>query len=246
MKVIGFMTIHYGKEYLKESLLSIKDHCEKVVIAYSYKPSHGYSTSEVCPDSEDEIFNICNDTLGDKLIWDSYDNYGAENQHRRQIHNYSSGYDLVLTIDADEVFEAKELQSALEYAYNNPQRYYGIKGYVNFWRSFNWVCYDGFRPIRIENLNNHNQEQNLECPLTIYHFSTAQSEPVMRYKYKIFGHASEIKTNWLDNIHYGWTPENNFGDLHPVSIGLWNAVSFDKNTLPESLKQHPNFSKWII
>ena len=26
MKVLGFMTIHYGLEYLKESLLSIKDH----------------------------------------------------------------------------------------------------------------------------------------------------------------------------------------------------------------------------
>lgn len=245
MRVIGLLTIHYGKEYLKECLTSIKDHCEKVVVAYTPNPSHGYGTTEVCPDSKEEIKSICESVLGDKLLWDE-NTYSQENQHRRQVHSYSMGYDLVLTIDADEVFEPSELSNALEYAFKNPQRYYGIKGYVNFWRSFNWACYDGFRPIRIENLGANNNHQNLECPLSIYHFSTAQSEPVMRYKYKIFGHASEIKANWLDGIHYAWTPENNFGDLHPVSIGLWNAVKFDKETLPEFLKQHPNFNKELI
>lgn len=245
MRVIGFMPIHYGCEYLQESLSSIKDHCQKVVVAYTPNPSHGYGTTDICPDTRDEIFRIASETLGDKLIWDE-NNYSQENQHRRQIHNYSMGYDLVMSIDADEVFEPKEIQSALEYAYNNPERYYGIKGYINFWRSFNHACYDGFRPIRIENLNNHNTLQNHECPLTIYHFSTAQSEAVMRYKFKVFGHASEIRKGWLDDIYYGWTLENNFGDLHCVAIGLWNPVEFDKRQLPEMLRLHDNFYKELI
>jgi len=238
MRVIGNLTIHYGVEYLKECLTSIKDHCEKVVVAYTPNPSHGFGTTDICPDSREVIERICSGVLGDKLIWDE-NVYNAENTHRRTVHNYSSGYDLILTIDADEVFKPEEITNALQFAYNNPQRYYGIKGYVNFWRSFNHACYDGFRPIRIENLNNHNQEQNHECHLTIYHFSTAQSEPVMRYKYKIFGHASEIRENWLNDTYYGTT----MTDLHPVSIGLWNAVEFDKNTLPEFLKDHANFNK---
>lgn len=246
MRVIGLMTIHYGKEYLKESLLSIKNHCEKVVVAYTPKPSHGFGTTLQCPDTEDEIFNIATEVLGNKLIWDKYDNYHAENQHRRQVYNYSMGYDLVLTIDADEVFEPSKLDNALNYAYTNPQRYYGIKGYINFWRSFNYACYDSFRPIRIENLAANNNDQNHECPLTIYHFSTAQSEAIMRYKYNIFGHASEIRPNWLDNIHYGWTPTNQLRDLHPVAIGLWNAVPYAKHNMPEFLKQHPNFNKELI
>jgi hypothetical protein len=245
MKVIGLLTIHYGKEYLKECLTSIVNHCDKVVVAYTERPSHGFGTTDICPDTKEEIKTICEQVLGDKLIFDEV-SYGAENQHRGHIRQYSNGYDLVLSIDADEVFEPNELTAALEYAYNNPQRYYGIKGYINFWRSFNYACYDGFRPIRIENLAANNNEQNHECPLTIYHFSTAQSEPVMRYKYKIFGHASEIKTDWLDSIHYKWTPKNNFGDLHPVSIGLWNAVPYAKHNMPEFLKQHPNFNKELI
>lgn len=244
MKIIGNLTIHYGVEYLKECLTSIKDHCEKVVVAYTDRPSHGYSTTQECPDKKEDIKSICENVLGDKLIWDE-NNYSQENQHRMQVHNYASGYDLILTIDADEVMEPKELDAALNYAYTNTERYFGIKGYVNFWRSFNWACYDGFRPIRIENLNNPNSLQNHECPLTIYHFSTAQSESVMRYKYKIFGHASEIRENWLDNTHYAWSP-NSFGDLHPVSLNLWNAIPYNKFLLPQILWQHPNFNKQLI
>ena len=245
MKTIGFITVHYGSEYLRESLLSIKNHCEKIVIAYTPNPSHGFGTTDNCPDTKEDIYNIAVETLGNQLIWDE-GTYNTESSHRSAINKYCSGYDLVLIIDSDEVFEPKEIQGALDYAYNNKERYYGIKGYVNFWRSFNWACYDGFRPIRIHNLKADNNLQNLECPLTIYHFSTAQSEAVMRYKYQVFGHASEIKENWLDKIHYGWTPENNFGDLHPVSFYLWNAVPFDKNLLPSFLKEHTNFNKELI
>lgn len=246
MKVLGFMTIHYGVEYLKESLQSVVNHVDEMVVAYTKHPSHGRTTKNVCPDSEEDIFLICKEVLGDKLIWRRSESYQSEAHHRDMRYKHSSGYDLILTIDADEVFKTSELDEALKYAYEHNERYYGIKGYVNFWRSFNFACYDGFRPIRIENLHTANQLQNHECPLTIYHFSTAQSEPVMRYKYKIFGHASEVRPNWLNSIYYAWTPENQIQDIHCVAFGLWNAVPFDKTTLPDYLKSHVNYSKDLI
>lgn len=246
MKTLGFMTIHYGLEYLKESLTSIKDHVQGMVISYVHKPSHGFKTILDCPDKAEDIRKVCEEVLGNKLIWDEADFYGAENIHRSVAKKYSQGFDLILTIDADEVFEPSEINNALNYAYTHNERYYGINGYLNFWRCFDYVCLDGFRPIRIENLNNHNSLQNLNCPLTIYHFSTAQSRAVMEYKYSCFGHANEIKPDYLEKVFYKWTPENNFGDLHPVSINLWNAVKFDKNKLPDFLKKHPNFDKTLI
>jgi len=243
MRVIGFMTIHYGVEYLKESLQSIVNHCDKVVVAYTPSPSHGFGSTLTCPDSPDTIYKICKEVLSEKLIWDvGY--YSGEGQHRSVIYKYSNGYDLILSIDADEVFEEKDLPSALEYAYEGNARRYGIDGYLNFWRSFNHVCTDGFRPIRIENLNNNNSSQDLNCKLTIYHFSTAQSEPIMRYKYGVFGHASEIKPNWLEGTYFGWDGKTD--DVHCVAYGIWNPVLFNKNTLPESLKQHVNFNKEVI
>lgn len=245
-KVLGFMSIHYGTEYLRESLLSVIDNVDIMVVAHTKKPSHGYEGTVDCPETEDEIFNICLEVAGSKLIWDSQEMYASESRHREFRYRFSDTFDLILTIDADEVFKSDEIPKALDYAFKNKERYYGIDGYLNFWRSFNYVCKDGFRPIRIENLNAKNQLQNINCPLTVYHFSTCQSEKIMRYKYKIFGHASEIKKGWLDDVHYTWTPENNLQDLHPVSIGLWNAVPFDKNTLPEYLWKHDNFNKYLV
>jgi hypothetical protein len=244
--VFGFMTLYYGKEYLRESLMSIVNHVDTMVIAYTSTPSHGYGSRKSCPDNEEELHKIALEVFGGRLIWDNLGQYNNESQHRNVKYKYSEGYSLCLTIDADEVFKEDEIETALNYAFNNSARYYGIDGYKNFWRSFDWVCLDGFRPIRIENLLVDNNIQDINCPLTIYHFSTAQSEEIMRFKYKVFGHASEIKPNYLDGIFYAWTPENNFGDLHPVSIGLWNAIPFDKNTLPTYLKEHINFNKKLI
>jgi len=246
MKVLGFMTILYGKEYLRESLLSIRDSVDKMLISYTYNPSHGMSTKLRCPENVNEIQAICTEVLGSKLIWDERQVFHHEGEHRNVVKQYSSGYDLIVTIDADEVFEPTEIQNALQYAYNGQARRYGIKGYLNFWRSFDWICTDGFRPIRIENLNVQNNEQDLECPLTIYHFSTAQREEITRYKYTAFGHANELRHNWLEDIFYKWTPDAPFDDVHCVAFGIWNPVRFDKSTLPAILKNHPNYDKELI
>ena len=246
IKVLGFMTIHYAGDYLREALMSVVEHVDKMVIAYSMMPSQGHGTLLTCPDSEGYIFSICQDVLKDKLIWDRADRYGAENDHRSVKYKYSEGYDLVFTVDSDEVYKSDELEASFEYAYWGIERFYGIEGFINFWRSFDFACYDGFRPIRLENLHRKNNTQNLNLKQTIYHFSTCQPEPIMRYKYLVFGHANEVKTNWLDEIFYKWTPDNQISDLHCVSYNLWNAVSFDKNTLPESLKIHKNFNKELV
>lgn len=245
-KVLGFMTIHYAGDYLKESLLSVVDHVDKMVIAYSKQPSQGHGTDLACPDSEEYIFNTCKEVLGDKMIWDRAERYGAENEHRNIRYKYTHSYDLVLTVDSDEVYKSDELDASYDFAYWGIEKFYGIEGFINFWRSFNYVCLDGFRPIRLENLHRKNNTQNLNLKQTIYHFSTCQPEPIMRYKYLVFGHANEIKKNWLDETFYGWTPDNNISDLHCVSYNLWNAVPFDKESLPESLKIHKNFNKDLV
>jgi hypothetical protein len=39
IKVLGFMTIHYAGDYLREALMSVVEHVDKMVIAYSMMPS---------------------------------------------------------------------------------------------------------------------------------------------------------------------------------------------------------------
>ena len=243
-KVLGFCTVHYSGDYMREALISVEPFVDKMVIAYSEKPSQGHSNNLPCPDAMTEIHQMCQEILGDKLIWEYAQSYSSEAHHRDIRYKHAAGFDIVLTCDSDEVMLG--VPEAIEYLMQSGAQYVGIDGYVNFFRSFGWACYDGFRPIRIENLHLKNGIQDLNCKMTIYHFSCAQRKEVMQYKYKNFGHSSEIKHNYLEDVFYKWSPENNIPDLHPVAIGLWNAVPFDKKKLPIYMLAHPNFHKEII
>ena len=241
MKVIGYMPLHYGAEYLKESLLSAIDLVDEFVVLYSPRPSYGYGTDAINPDSEDDLKTISEGVCGDKLKWISKD-YHSEGLHRKEIFNHTNDYDLLVTLDADEVFDTEELRKALDISHEGVHRNYGIDGYVNLWRSFDYACYDGFRPVRVINLNNQHKDQST-LNVTIWHFGCCQNEDIMRYKYLIHGHKDELRTNWLDEVFYGWTPDNQLQNLHPVANGLWNAVEYDKEKMPTYLKEHENFNK---
>ncbi len=250
--VQGFCGLHYGSEYLRQSLLSIRDHIDSMYIAYSPIPTHGFGTTDPCPDNEKEMFDIAMEVMGTKLIWTTFPNgFGAEGAHRNERYKHAANFQLILTIDADEIFEPKEIRAALDFAYNGKERFYGITGYINFFRNFSHCCRDGFAPIRIENtmVSADNMTQNLGCPLTIYHFSLCQREETLRYKFKVFGHANEIKPNYLEEKYYAWTPEkiNEVTHVHPTSDGIWQICEkFDKTTLPQILKDHPNYNKDLV
>ncbi len=241
MRVLAYIPLHYGAEYLRESILSINDRVDKIIILYSEKPSFGFGTEIECPESEQKLKEIAFEA-SDKVSWERV-NFGSEGDHRKYIFKYANGFDLILAVDADEIWDDESLWHCLRVAADRREKYYGIDGFINFWRSFNHVCLDGFCPIRIINLHALNEEQAF-IKGKIYHFSCAQSEEIMDYKYLIHGHKDEIRPGWLENTYKKW--KQGTGDLHPVAIGLWNAVDFDKNTLPLILKLHPNFNKEVI
>jgi hypothetical protein len=243
-KVLAYYPLLYGKEYLKESIQSIDPLVDEIYIIYSPKPTFGHSTNLVCPDSEEELKAIAQ-SASDKVMWFHVKNgFRTEGEHRNFIYEFSAGFDLVLAVDADEVWDTADLERCLNEAMTMDNRYIQVDGFINFWRSFNHVCLDHFKPVRITNLKANNHHQYGTVRGRVYHFSLAQSEEIVRYKWTCHGHQDELRANWLEEKYFGWQP--GMGDLHPTSIGLWNAADFDKETLPESLKQHPNFNKETI
>jgi hypothetical protein len=241
-RVISYVPIFYGKEYFRESILSMHDHVEQIHVFYTPSPSQGHGTNIPCPETEQELKDIAFAT-SNKIIWHN-GTYKGEAEHRSEIYKYAEGFDLVFTLDSDEVVESSKLEHALKLAYESDKRYIGISGFINFWRSFNWCCLDWFKPIRIINLRNAGGEGVVDLP--IYHFSTAQSRAIVDFKWNCSGHKNELRPNWVEEIYGKWSPENNFSDLHPTSFSLWSPIPFDKETLPEILKQHPNFNKTLI
>jgi len=250
MKILGFVPLHYGAEYLDLCLDSLKPFCDKVYVSYSKKASHGHAPLfngklVQCPDSRDSIFNIAHKNLGDKLIWEEADSYPREASHRHSVYNHVAGYDMIVTADSDEVIDKDTFMEGVKMAYDGPHRLYGTSNYINFWRSFNHVVRDGFSPIRMFNLR-RSGGQGHGLPTKIFHFGTCQRKEVMEYKYLCHGHKDELRTNWLKDVYYGWTPDNQIQNLHPVANGIWNAEAIDKHTLPDYIKSHPNFMKDLV
>lgn len=240
MKVIAYCPLHYGGEYLAAAIQSVENHVDKIMIFYTETPSYGFNTKLSCPETEEELFKIATEA-SPKVEWFKVQS-GSEGEHRHLIYQFTEGYDLVLAFDFDEVFDQQDLARVLKEAFANKEHlHFGLSGFINFWRSFNNACYDGFTPVRITNLHNTGAMGILNCK--VYHFSCAQSARIMNYKYAIHGHKDEIREGWLEQTYFGWHGQP---DLHPVSIGLWNATPFDKTTLPESLKNHANYNKEII
>lgn len=244
-KVIAYCPLHYGKCYLDAAIRAVDPFVEKIVILYTSKPSYGYGTSMECPDSEIELKEIAFNA-STKIQWENITAF-QENQHRGLIYKYAQdgNYDGILTFDADEILEPNDIQGFIDTAMASDKRYTGVDGYLNYWKSFNHVCIDSFRPIRFINLHRIDGQGEARC--RIYHFSTAQRMDIMRYKLEIHGHRAELRPNWLKEVYEAWTPTNGVNDLHLVAFGVWpQAIEFDKTTLPDLLKAHKNFNLDVI
>lgn len=241
-RILGYIPLHYGKSYLKEAIQSLSPWVEKIIVLYTQNPSFGHGTTASCPEGREELKAIV-ESASSKVEWVDT-NVGQEGEHRGIIFSYAEGYDGILTVDSDEVLEYNDMAHALKLCWETDKRNIGFGGYVNFWKSFNYACYDGFTPIRFINL--HNGSGQGVVPVRVYHFGYAQPDSVMKYKLLIHGHFDEIRPNWYEDIYKAWAPENNFNDLHLTSFGLWNATPYDRFTLPQCLLDHPFFDKEFI
>lgn len=247
MSVLAYIPLHYGAEYLEASIKSVIPCVDKLLILYTASPSYGHYSSDSCPETQDQLKEIAFRAAGDKIHWlEITGQVNNESEHRNAAREYAKihGFDQVLAVDADEVWDTEVLQKTLKEAENLPNDRVAIRNWTHFWRSFNWCCKDWFLPVRIYNLKAPFNKEEGVVEGCIYHFGYAQSPGITSYKLKIHGHKSELRDNWFEDIFLNWTPGIN--KVHPVSLEIWDPEPFDKNTLPEILKQHPNFSKWMI
>jgi len=245
-KVIAYCPLHYGAEYLSEAIKAVAPVVDRIYIIYTEKPSFGFKSGIKCPESKELLKKIAYEAEPDKLMFVTVNGINAENMHRKFVQdNFAGGdVDLIVAFDADEVWDTEYLRSAIEHAKSLPNKYIQVSGFINFWRSFNTVCLDHFQPVRFVNMRYVDDMNQGVVSGKIYHFSLAQSEEIVRYKWSIHGHLNELRPNWLEGTYFGWDGVS--GDLHPTSIGLWNPAPFDKTTLPELLKQHKNYNKQVI
>ena len=247
--ICGLFVLHYGKEYLRYAIEAIYPVVDKIVIVYSPTPSHGHESHLECPESLGELFSEAMAIdVDEKIIWI---NKTFQNEHVHRDYAYDKckrlGADVVVVTDADEIWDTNMLKHIISAAKEEGKARYRIM-MQHFYRSFDEVCRDPHRQVRILNPKADNNEEidiHTVKPV-IHHFGYAQSEKIIYYKISCHGHKSEFRPQWFEdkflNYQKGITK-----DVHPVChTNFWNPQPFDKEKLPLILHKHPYFNKEVI
>jgi hypothetical protein len=243
--VNAYITLHYGLEYLLWAIQSIYPFVERIEVVYAAMPSHGHRTGLQCPDTADALWHEVRlaDPAG-KVSW-SEGLWGNEGNHRdAALELASEDADLVVVVDADEVWDPEGLKDGIDLAAKMPQARYRVP-FVHLWRSFGWACTDAMMPIRICKPSGRG-EISLSGLAPVYHFGYAQKLAIIRYKEAIHGHKSEWRERWFEEKFLAWQPGGDVNDVHPTCKGIWNPQRFSREGLPTIMRTHPYWPLELI
>lgn len=251
MRVVSYTALHYGADYLGSAIRSVIDHVDQHVILYCPHGSHGSRTDQPCPDTRDELYAIAQAAAGDKLLWIDGD-WSQENQQRESIYEYAPDADVILVVDADEIWSSGWFETMLPLFQPDPQswnwpiaRYWRIRP-IHYWRSF-WraIVHDPAAPTRIILTRIAESENTMDGRVLLNHMGYAQRPAVVEYKQHTHGHRGEWRrdVDWYRD-HFLANAQQ---DCHPVGSEYWNPEPVNPlDYMPQWMSQHPYFGMDVI
>lgn len=252
MKTIAYTALHYGRDYLYWAIRSVIDHVDEYHVLYTPIGSHGHRTDVPCPDTRDELYSKAEMAAKGKLRWHE-GVWDYEGQQRESIWQYVSDADLVLVLDADEIWSDRLVNAVIQHAYTSGEREIRVP-IIHFWRSFHrCVLHDPAYPVRAIALNQpwtdrfamlvHPTLTMSEKP--ICHMGYAQRPEIVGYKQHTHGHKGEWRRDcdWFRDKYLA----NAQTDTHPVGSEYWNPEAVNPaDYMPEFMKSHPYWALEVI
>jgi hypothetical protein len=252
MKTIAYTALLYGKDYLASAIRSVIDAVDEYHILYTPVGSHGHRTDVPCPETREELYEIARQAAGNKFHWHE-SQWAYEGQQRDSIMQYAPDADVILVVDADEVWSERLAQNLInDYAAmltmnGHP---WGIRRLripiVHYWRSFyRCVQQDPAFPERMifpkvegEHVGTASVPLGNGVHYGIHHFGYAQRPEIVEYKQLTHGHKSEWRKD-VDWFHDKFMA-NAQTDCHPVGSDYWNPETVDPFALglPEWMREH--------
>lgn len=244
MKVLAYIPLHYGVDYIGKAIESVNDAVDEILIIYTSKPSHGTGTSMFCPDSKQELIDEINKAdIEDKVVFMEGE-FKREGLHRDTAFTYAKneGFDIVVALDSDEIWNTKYLKELIVEVYERK----AAKCLVwmrHLWRSFNFICDDPMRQERIYYIGEA-KESLIYADKTknqVWHFGYARALNQIEYKISIHGHSNEWlmpKERWFNEKYKPFPPVQ---DVHPTCVNTWNPKELNRYELPEIMHSHPYF-----
>lgn len=251
MKVVGFTCLHYGKDYLEWAIRSVINHVDEHWCVYSPIGSHGHRTDRPCPDSREELYVAAKRGAGDKLRWHE-GTFRHEGEHRGMIHQLAPDADVILVVDADEIWGHDLAAQFTRFRAFNFMGAGEIKLWrvpiIHYWRSFyRCILHDPAFPIRVIYPKAVGGEETFQAfPYTrINHMGYAQRPEIVEYKQHTHGHKGEWRkdVDWFNDVFMA----NRQTDTHPVGSEYWNTEFVNPlDYMPVWMAEHPYYDKAVI
>lgn len=233
--IIAYTPLHYGSVYLDAVIRSTEGFAERHLIHYAHHPNFPGNPTMPNPDTRDQLLEIAHIAGGKRLHWTET----VEPSLLMAIRE-NTEIEMALQLDSDEVIHASLAQDILRryHAGELTHSMYYLP-MVHFWRNFHTACRDGQWPKRlyIPNAPIDDVAWYPDGTWFIEHFGYAIPRAHMQYKWMLSRHKEELRPEWWNDI-YDKFPER-LTDLHPVSIGMWNAEKFEDGMHAACLINHP-------
>lgn len=248
-RVIAYYALHYGAEHLAWSIRSIQDCVDEIHVLYTDVPSFGHQTTTPCPESETDLKREADRFRTKPLHWHK-GRWPTEGSQRNAIFPIAQGCgaDVIVVVDADEIWEGETLKAAVKAARESPA-HLTYAGFIHLWRSFKWCCEDQMTPIRLIKPDGHGNAYLPAQRYPVFHLGYAQSPKLIRYKESIHGHRSEWRSGWFESKFMAWSPTNPVTDVHPTCKDIWSPhpIDVDKGAVLRRLMDgHPWLDLEII
>ncbi len=240
MNIVAYIALHYGRTYLGEAILSIIEHVDKLYVLYSATPSHGQGTDLICPETEQELYDIARRYAGDKLVWHK-GQWMHEGYQRDTILELAKNADAIIRLDSDEIWPEETIIEVIKRINEMdviPMHRYIRIPFIHFWRSFYYaVIDDASYPVIVTFLKAADGETTWSDLKPICHMGYAQPADITYYKQYIHGHRNDWRwdEDWYNTV---WLV-NRKTDCHPTNKDFWNAVPVNPlKYMPRWMKYH--------
>lgn len=241
MKIVCYTALLYGTDYLHHAIRSIINDVDEYIVLYTPVGSHGHQSDMSCPDSREALYEIEVNAAGDKLRW--FDGVWAhEGQQRDNIFSIAPDADVIVVLDADEVWAPGLLKDAIRDTKDLGVRDIRVP-FIHYWRSLKWaILHDPAFPVRLiypqikTGAETFSPSRFISLRYrTINHFGYAQRSEIVRYKLTTHGHKNEFRRDcdWFHDIFMNPTRTT---DLHPVGSDQWNTEPIET---PDFMLDHP-------
>lgn len=265
-KRLACYACHFGKEWIGYSVRTIQDAVDEVHVFYAPEPSYGFSVAgAVCPDTEAEIHAEVHRWARIPVFWHRVEGTRTEGQHKDKMLHVARerGAEAYILLDADELWDTQTAVSVVDHVLSAGKSGRWQAHFHHFWRSFDWMIADPFRPIRVVDMRGWSFEGGAPYPIQpdasldettqqwgVFHFGYAQAERTMRYKLTCHSHSPELRSDWLDKAFLPWTPQEQTHDLHPTQPRLWPSAvptpAHVREKLHSLMPDHPYWGVEVI